>query len=390
MSIAPIPSNEELRLNDLYSYEILDTEPEEEFNDLVELASVFCKTPISLISLVDRDRQWFKARKGFDETQTERSSSFCAHALLGDEVMVVQDAAADSRFSDNPLVTGEHKIRFYAGAPIVSPDGYKLGTVCVLDNKPQQFSDEQRTMLTLISKQVTKLLDLRQKNLLIQKRANESIAYKSQIISRVLNDNEQDKQTIAHNLHEDLAQRLVYCIHALGGKSAHQHMDVIRDEMNRILHDLRELTYTISPLSDENFTPVELIHDFINRVATAFPFRIVLKQSSSDYFLKSAVSVNLIRIMEEWFRLLLTKSRLKLVQIEIICKEGTVLLIIEDDGKMLQGFTQKQQERLGIIRERVQMEQGTFSFLHEPDSSVLKIELPLSAEPVTGTKAESY
>lgn len=380
MSPAPIPSNEELRLSDLIRYEILDSASEEEFNDLVELASVFCRTPISLISLVDRERQWFKARKGFDETQTERSTSFCSHALLGDEVMVVEDAAADTRFFDNPLVTGKHNIRFYAGAPIVSPDGYKLGTVCVLDDKPRDFSDEQRRVLELISKQVTKLLELRQKNLLIQKRAKESIAYKSQIISRVLNDNERDKQAIAHNLHEDLAQRLVYCIHALGGKSAHQHMDVIRDEMNRILHDLRELTYTISPLSDENFTPVELVHDFINRVALTFPFRIVLKQSTPDDGFHPKVTLNLIRIMEEWFRLLLKKNRLKSVQIGITCHGDTVILVIEDDGKMPDGFTQKQQERLGIIRERVLIEQGSLSYQHKPDHSVLKIELPLSAE----------
>ena len=380
MSIDTIASHEELRLNDLYSYEILDTAPEEEFNDLVELASVFCKAPVSLISLLDRERQWFKARKGFDEEQTSRSISFCSHALQGDNVMIVEDAAADIRFAHNPLVTGEHKIRFYAGAPIVSPEGYKLGTVCVLDNKPRDFSDEQRRVLELISKQVTKLLELRQKNLLIQKKAKESIAYKSQIISRVLNDNERDKQAIAHNLHEDLAQRMVYCIHALGGKSATQHMDVIRDEMNRILHDLRELTYTISPLSDENFTPVELVHDFINRVAATFPFRIVVRQSSVDDCFHPKVSLNLIRIMEEWFRLLLKKNRLKLVQIEISCHQDTVILVIEDDGKMPDGFTKKQQERLGIIQERVLMEQGSLSYQHKPDHSVLKIELPLPAE----------
>ncbi|MBS4066910.1 MAG: GAF domain-containing protein [Chitinophagaceae bacterium] len=380
MSTAPIPHNEELRLNDLYSYEILDSSPEEEFNDLVELASLFCRTPISLISLVDRKRQWFKARKGFSKAQTDRSSSFCAHALLGNDVMVIEDAASDIRFAHNPLVTGESRIRFYAGAPIVSPEGYKLGTVCVLDNKPQRFSEIQRKVLELISKQVTKLLELRQKNILIQKKAKESIAYKSQLISRVFHDNEQDKRIIADNLHEDLAQRLVYCIHALGGKSIHQHMDVIRDEMNRILIDLRVLTYTISPLSDENFNPVELIRDFVDRVAVTFPCRIILKQADADDFFHPKVSVNLIRIMEEWLRLLLKKDDLNLVEIEINSTSYSVFVTIKDDGKMVNEFSQKQQERLGIIEERVQMAQGSFSYDHSTEQSVIKIELPLTAE----------
>ena len=136
MKIAPIPSNDEQRLQNLYSYEILDSAPEDEFNDLVELASAFCKTPISLITLLDKDRQWFKARKGFEAAETDRGSSFCSHAILSNDVLVVEDATKDERFSQNPFVTVDNGIRFYAGAPILSPEGFRLGTVCVLDNKP--------------------------------------------------------------------------------------------------------------------------------------------------------------------------------------------------------------------------------------------------------------
>ncbi|HEX4958118.1 MAG TPA: GAF domain-containing protein [Lacibacter sp.] len=384
MKIAPIPSNEEQRLRNLYSYEILDSAPEDEFNDLVELASAFCKTPISLITLLDKERQWFKARKGVDLNETEKGLSFCTHAILTDDVMVVEDTAKDSRFSDNPLVTN-YGIRFYAGAPIVSPEGHKLGTVCVLDHEPQQFTKEQKRNLELISKQVTKLLDLRQKNILIRKKAEESIAYKSQLISRVLIDNENDKRTIANNLHEDLAQRMVYCIHALGGKSAALHLHVIRDEMNRILTDLRELTYSISPVTDHQFAPGELIDDFINRVAVTFPFELVLKKSNADECFNPRVSLSLIRMMEEWFRLLLKKQQVSLVEVEVRCEHDHIQLTIEDNGKLANGFTQKQQERIGIIQERVQMEEGSLSFHHKPGKSVLKIELPLPAERIAGT-----
>lgn len=385
MIIAPIPFNEEQRLKDLYSYELLDSPAEDEFNDLVELASTFCKTPISLITLIDKERQWFKARKGIEMNETERGVSFCSHAILKDEVMVVEDAAKDERFSQNPHVIVDNGIRFYAGAPILSPEGYRLGTVCELDNKPQQFTNEQKKVLELISKQVTKLLELRQKNILIRKKAEESIAYKSQLISRVLIDNENDKRTIANNLHEDLAQRMVYCIHALGGKSAALHLHVIRDEMNRILTDLRELTYSISPVTDLQFAPGELIDDFINRLAVTFPFQLVLKKSNADECFYPRVSLSLIRIMEEWFRLLLKKQKVSLVEVEVRCEHDHIQLTIEDNGKLANGFTQKQQERIGIIQERVHMEEGSFSFHHKPGKSVLKIELPLPAERIAGT-----
>ncbi|WP_407521605.1 GAF domain-containing protein [Lacibacter sp. MH-610] len=384
MIIAPFPLNEDQRLQDLLSYDLLDSAPEEEFNDLVQLASVICKTPISLITLLDKERQWFKAKKGIDVNETERSISFCSHAILTDGVMVVEDAANDIRFSDNPLVTG-HGIRFYAGTPIVSPEGYKLGTVCVLDHEPQKFTNEQKKVLELISKQVTKLLELRQKNILIHKKAEESIAFKSQLISRVLIDNENHKRTIANNLHEDLAQRMAYCIHALGAKSAAMHIHVIRDEMNRILTDLRELTYSISPVTDHHFAPGELIDDFINRVAVTFPFQLVLKKSNADECFNPRVSLSIIRMMEEWFRLLLKKQQIRLVQVEVICENDHIQLTIEDDGKLVNGFTQKQQERIGIIQERVQMEEGSLSFHHKPGKSVLKIELPLPAEQIAGT-----
>lgn len=384
MIIAPLPPNEDQRLQDLLSYELLDSAPEEEFNDLVQMMSLICKTPISLITLLDKERQWFKAKRGIDLNETQRSISFCSHAILTDGVMVVEDAANDVRFSDNPLVMG-HGIRFYAGTPIVSLEGYKLGTVCVLDHEPQRVTNEQQKILELISKQVTKLLELRQKNLLIRKKAEESIAYKSQLISRVLIDNENDKRTIAKNLHEDLAQRMVYCIHAMGAKSAALHLHVIRNEMNSILTDLRELTYSISPVTDQQFAPGELIDDFINRVALTFPFQLVLKKSNADECFNPRVSLSLIRIMEEWFRLLLKKQQIRHVEVEVHCEYDHIQLTIEDDGKLVNGFTQKQQERMGIIQERVQMEEGSLSFHHKPDKSVIKIELPLPVKRIAGS-----
>lgn len=158
---APVPPNETKRLKVLWQYEVLDTVPEEVFDDLTDLAAHICETPIALISLVDEDRQWFKSRLGLSLSETSRDISFCAHAITTDGLLIVPDATKDQRFKDNPLVTGGQKIRFYAGAPLITPDGHALGTLCVLDKKPRALRLEQQQALRVLAHHVMTQLELR-------------------------------------------------------------------------------------------------------------------------------------------------------------------------------------------------------------------------------------
>ena len=157
----PLPPEEPQRLESLRSYEILDSPPEQAYDDLALLASQICDTPIALVSFIDEHRQWFKATIGVDLVETPRDLAFCAHAIAGQGTMVVPDVLADERFAQHPLATSEPKIRFYAGAPLRGERGHGLGTICVLDRIPHNMTAKQQVALEALSRQVMAQLELR-------------------------------------------------------------------------------------------------------------------------------------------------------------------------------------------------------------------------------------
>ena len=156
---------EERRLKALAEYRILGTEPESCYDDITQIAARTCNVPISLMTLVDKDRQWFKSKVGFQTSETRRDWSFCTHAIKENVPLIVNDAFLDERFVNNPLVTGDPKIRFYAGFPLKTNDGNKLGTLCVIDRKPGKLDAEQRSIMELLAKQIVSFLELRKRSL---------------------------------------------------------------------------------------------------------------------------------------------------------------------------------------------------------------------------------
>ena len=171
--VVPVQRNEAARVAALQKYAILDSEPEQGFDDLTLLASWICRTPIALISLVDENRQWFKSKVGISVSETSRDIAFCSTAIQQNDVFVVPDALQDERFRTNPLVVSEPHIRFYAGAPLINEDGYALGTLCVIDRTPREFSAEEKEALQALSRLALRQLEFRRNLMLLKEALND-------------------------------------------------------------------------------------------------------------------------------------------------------------------------------------------------------------------------
>ena len=340
---APVPLDESERLRALRDYGILDTLPEQEYEDIVRLAALICATPIALVSLVDSDRQWFKAKVGLNASETSRETAFCAHALLQpDQLLLIPDTRRDPRFADNPLVTDAPNIHFYAGAPLKTSAGHVLGTLCVVDTKPRELSPEQQEALFALSRQVIGQLDMRIKlNELeqAQRQLREVAAHQERI-------KEEERTRIAREIHDELGGVLTgiksYLSFAIdsaqrGGLDADPHLikasglaDSAIETVRRVITDLRPSVLDQLGI----WAALEWYSDqFTTR--TGIPCRIAIKDGIDDDSvpMEPTRSTALFRILQESLTNISRHAAASNVDVQVQRDEQVIVVHIRDNGK---------------------------------------------------------
>lgn len=382
MIIAQIPRSEDIRLADLQLYDILYTAEEQEFDELRELAAQICNCPISLITLIDKDRQWFKSKQGVDESETSRDDAFCSHAILQNDVMVVEDATKDKRFSANRFVTGDMNVRFYAGAPIVSPTGQNLGTICVLNTEPGKLTPQQERGLEILSSQVSKLLELRLKSKLIEERASELMNIKNNAVQHLLKEQDMEKLSFAKELHENIAQELVASRMYLGlatssEKNRLQHIQFANDSIANALTEIKNLSYSISPTTLESSDIHVMMENLLHEQAPDLPFQVDFVLEGRTTAINFAQAMNCVKITESWLQVLKTQPEISTVHIRLHIDQD-IQLSIEDDAT--ERYIKERERNVinSMVYDRVISMNGTIQF-SEPkqDTNLLSANFPL-------------
>ena len=387
---APFPTDEIERLRALRDYDILDTLPEQEYQDIVQLAALICGTPIALVSLVDADRQWFKAKVGIDASQTPREAAFCAHALLQpNELLLVPDASQDPRFADNPLVTDAPNIHFYAGAPLKTSEGHVLGTLCVVDTKPRNLTQVQQEALFALSRQVISQLDMRVKlNELeqAQKQLREVAAHQDRI-------KEEERTRIAREIHDELGGVMTgiksYLSFAIdraqrAGVPVDPHLldasalaDSAIDTVRRVITDLRP-----SVLDQLGIWAALEWYSGQFTARTGLPCEVDIDESIDDESatMDSALSTALFRIVQETLTNVSRHSAATCVRLQVQRDAEGVLVQIRDDGRGISATDLLKTDSWGIagIFERARYFGGAVDIAAHPDGGTLVVvRMPL-------------
>ncbi len=304
-----IPDNEEERLQNLYDYDILDSLPEKDYDDIVALASFICQTPISAISFIDKDREWQKANVGLQGNTSKREDSFCAYAILDSQPLIVNDALNDERFCNHPAVLGSIKVRFYAGVPITTPQGFNLGMLCVVDSVPRELKPEQLDALKKLGNQVCNLLELRLKNKKLSTNIDE-LSKKNTKIQQLSDIQAKLLYIISHDLKSPLAtlQNLLNLL---------VREDLTQEEVMLIAKDLQ------LSVSNASFLLSNLLEWGVNQMRQG---NLPLSTFNVHHVVKQVI---------ELFELIAKKKKVEIInlveeQVHITANEGALSLIIRN------------------------------------------------------------
>jgi signal transduction histidine kinase len=331
----PFPENEADRLVALQSYNIFDTAEESDFDAIASLASAICGVPIALITFIDEKRQWFKSHKGTEFTENLRELSFCTHVIASDDdILIVPDARLDERFVDNPMVTGETQITFYAGVPLVNEDGFALGTLCVIDQQVQTLTDDQEQALKTLGRQIIDKLELRRKVASLEK-ANQDLLNSNVLIQKFAS-------MAAHDIKNPLSsilltsQALKIRQEKLGDEGCQRLVDLNITSTKNLLELVEEmLAYSKSPslllAKKQNFELNSLINKVVSLLAVPENVGIILpNQSHKLYFSIIALEQILINLLSNAIRY--TNKEKSYIKIRFEQDDDFYRLEVEDNG----------------------------------------------------------
>jgi signal transduction histidine kinase len=373
MRKAQLPLDEEIRLSELDAYNIMDTPPEKDFDNLTELVKQITQCTYAAISFIHKDRQWYKARLGSERSEVPRDLSFCSHTILQKNTLVVPNATLDDRFSGNPAVTGGAQIRFYAGTPIVSSKGYNIGTVCVCDSRELSFSDQQIRAMEIIALQVTKLLDLRKRNELILKKADALIDIERKTLQRTLNEQEKERQLIGIELHENFAQIVASCLMFLNvaedtDTASAPFVQKAKKQLGSLVDEMRKLSKSFNPINVPCIDLEDILSDFITQLNKKPWFDITMEWKDKAINIPSDVALNIFRITAQFLEMLSSNGDKVEATIYIDASQTINVKIDCDSINNCTELLEQQDLAFNTILNRIELHRGMYELKNEDGS----------------------